>query len=47
MKRDALELEDPRVDGYSYVQRDGTVLRVDTRVRNRDAWVRILFPWEY
>jgi hypothetical protein len=47
VRRDAIELDDPRFDGYSYVQPDGTVLKVDTRVRDRDAWVRLLFPWEY
>jgi hypothetical protein len=47
VRRDAIELDDPRVDGYSYVQADGTVLRIDTRIRERDAWVRLLFPWEY
>jgi hypothetical protein len=47
VRRDAIELDDPRVDGYSYVQPDGTVLKIDTRTRDRDAWVRLLFPWEY
>jgi hypothetical protein len=47
VRRDAIELKDPRVDGHSYVQPDGTVLKIDTRVRERDAWARMLFPWEY
>jgi len=47
VRRDAIELEDPRVDGYSYVEPDGTVLKIDTRVRDRDAWIRMLHPWEY
>ncbi len=47
VRRDAIQLEDPRVDGYSYVEPDGTVLKIDTRVRDRDAWIRMLHPWEY
>ena len=44
---DAIELRDPRVDGHSYVDPDGRVLKIDTRVRDRDAWIRMLHPWEY
>ena len=44
---DAIELKDPRVDGHSYVDPDGKVLKIDTRVRDRDAWIRMLHPWEY
>lgn len=44
---DAIQLEDPRVDGYSYVDPDGMVLKIDTRVRDRDAWIRMMHAWEY
>jgi hypothetical protein len=44
---DAIELKDPRFDGHSYVDTDGRVLKVDTRVRDRDAWMRMLHAWEY
>ncbi len=44
---DAIELKDPRVDGHSYVDPDGRVLKIDTRVRGLDAWIRMLHPWEY
>lgn len=43
----ALRIDTDLVRGHVWLSPDGTVLRIDTRSRRRDAWIRLLHPSEY
>ena len=43
---DALFLRDGP-QGDTWISKDGTVLKVEVRERDKEAWLRLMHPWEY